>query len=89
MRSVRKPLLAVVVLAATLLIGVAMPLYATETESGRDTCWNGAPESSEAFVDGWSWWPIGSRCVLMESDGTRHEEVVPPWRGDAWSDADR
>lgn len=77
-----------VTLVVSLFIAVALPFYATETEAGAETCTSGMPEGSEAFVDGWSWWLIGSRCVLIENDGTRHEEVVPPWRGDAWSDED-
>lgn len=76
------------VLAVGGLVVVGLPLYATETENGSETCWLGAPEGSEAFVDGWSWWPVGTRGVLVERDGTRHEEVVPPWRGDPWSDED-
>lgn len=84
----RKPLPAAAAVALVLLIGVGVPWFATETENGHAKCTNGGPEGSEAFVDGWSWWPIGSRCVLVESDGTRHEEVVPPWRGDPWSDED-
>lgn len=78
----RKPLLVVVALVAALLIGVGMPLYATETENGQDTCWNGAPEGTKAQVDGWSWWPLGTRCVLIDADGSRQEKTVPPWRGD-------
>ncbi len=86
--AVRKLFLAIVLLAAGLLVVVGMPLYATETENGWEKCRNGAPEGTEALVDGWSWWPVGTRCVLIERDGTRHEEVVPPWRGDPWSDED-
>lgn len=86
-RPVRKPLLAAVSLAAGLLIGAGMPLYATETEDGREKCWSGAPEGSEVRVDGWSWWPVGTRCVLMEADGMHREKIVPlrgepDWRHD-------
>lgn len=79
----RKSLLAAIALGAALLIGVGMPLYATQTENGRDKCWRGAPEGSEVHLDGWSWWPLGSRCVLIDREGSRGERTVPPWRGDA------
>lgn len=79
-------LLAVLALGALVVVG--LPFYATETENGAETCWGRAPEGSEVFVDGWSWWHVGTRCVLIERDGTRHEEIVPPWRGGPWSDED-
>lgn len=84
----RKPLLAAVALAAAVLVGVGVPLYAADTENGREKCWSGAPEGSEVRVDGWSWWPLGARCLLIDADGARREKTVPPWRGDAdWAAA--
>lgn len=74
------------ILVFVALAGMAFPFYATETEVGAETCTTGAPEGSEAIVSGWSWWPIGIRCVLIERDGSRREDVVPPWRGDPWAD---
>lgn len=78
---------AAIAAAAIAAVALALPFYATETESGTDKCHLGAPEVSETSVGGWSWWPIGTRCVLVTRDGRRHEAIVPPWRGSAqWQD---
>lgn len=72
--------------AGSVLLVLLMPVYATQTESGRDTCFLGHPEGTQAGVDGWSWWPIGTRCSLLLRDGERLVQTVPPWRGTAdWS----
>lgn len=67
---------------------LASPFYATETEHGSERCTAGAHEGSEASVAGWSWWPLGAPCVLIERDGSRQEEVMTPWGSDAWAEED-
>ena len=62
------------------------PFCGSTGENALEKCTTGGPEGSSASVEGWSWWPIGTRCALVEHDGTEHEAVVPPWRGDPWAD---
>jgi hypothetical protein len=72
---------------ALLVVAVALPFYGTQTESGRQKCTLGAPEDAvDVQVYGWSWWPLGTRCVLVRGNGIRFARVVPPWRGDPWAD---
>ncbi len=75
-----------IAVAACGLPVLLFPVYAIETESGRDTCFLGHPEGARPGVEGWSWWPLGTRCSLILPDGERLEQTVPPWRGTAdWS----
>lgn len=76
-----------VCIGAVLLLGVSVPLYSTQTEAGSDACHLGGPEGSRTSVDGWGWWPVGTRCSLLLPDGERVTQVVPPWRETAdWPD---
>lgn len=63
----RRALCSVLVLMLGLLVVTGLPLYATETENGSETCWSGAPEGSEAFADGWCWW--GEEAALPSTRG--------------------
>ena len=63
-------------------LGVGMPFCGTETEAADDKCIRALSEETvDAGLEGWSWWPIGTRCYRVDADGSRHEKVVPPWRG--------
>lgn len=86
MPRLRRAVIVIGALALVSLVAVGLPFYATETEAGTDKCHLGSPELSETFVEGWSWWPIGTRCALVTRDGRRFDEVVPPWRDNAWLD---
>lgn len=71
---------------AVATVALLLPWYATETESGSDTCFLGHHEGTRAGIEGWSWWPVGTRCSLELRDGTRLVQIVPPWQGAAdWS----
>ena len=81
----RRIVLVVVAVVGVLLAAVGLPFCGTDTEWASDKCYFGLPLSArEVYVDGWSWSPIGTRCVLVEEDGTRREMIVPPWRGGDW-----
>ncbi len=66
-----------------MLLGVGLPLYSTQTEAGSSGCSLGGPEGARSSVDGWSWWPLGTRCSLVLPDGERLTQAVPPWGGTA------
>jgi hypothetical protein len=84
----RRLLFAVVAFVGLVVVGVGLPFCGTQTETAHEKCDLGAPERSETALVGWSWWPIGTKCTLVEADGTRRAAVVPPWRGQAWSSED-
>ncbi len=85
----RRLVLVAATAAGVLFVGVALPFCGTDTEWAGDKCIRGVPETArDSYLDGWSWSPLGTRCVLIEGDGTRREMIVPPWRDGDWASSD-
>lgn len=82
----RRLVLAAVVSASITMVAFGFPFLGAETEWAWEKCVNGAPKGMEGTTQGWSWWPVGTRCRLSQGRDVVATVVVPPWRGDAWAD---
>jgi hypothetical protein len=80
------PRLALAAILSLPALGVGLPFLGTQTEWALEKCANGAPEATQPSVEGWSWWPLGTRCRLSRAGEVVATAVVPPWRGDPWVD---